>query len=199
MPDVKHFDPQATLETVLRLFWRRGAAATGVQDVVRETGLSRSSLYGTFGGKQELYLAALRRYLEEYSEPVFGRLAADGRGLPAVRDFFDGLIGARCSGAHARWGCMVANAHAGQEAADPAVRGLLDRHHRVLRDALRAALAAAARDGQLAPGCPPEQTADMLTLLAYGVNLRSRAGADAAELTATVTAALERIAAGPAG
>jgi TetR/AcrR family transcriptional regulator, transcriptional repressor for nem operon len=79
------------------------------------------------------------------------------------------------------------------------VRGLLDRHHRVLRDALRAALVAAARDGQLAPGCPPELTADMLTLLAYGVNLRSRAGADAAELTATVSAALERIAAGPAG
>ncbi|MFF9090867.1 hypothetical protein ACF1BE_31720 [Streptomyces sp. NPDC014991] len=34
---------------------------------------------------------------------------------------------------------------------------------------------------------------DLLTLLAYGVNLRSRAGADAATLRATVTAALDSI------
>jgi AcrR family transcriptional regulator len=32
---------------------------------VTATGLDRSSLYATFGGKQELYLAALRRYLEQ--------------------------------------------------------------------------------------------------------------------------------------
>jgi hypothetical protein len=32
--------------------------------------------------------------------------------------------------------------------------------------------------------------ADLLALLAYGVNLRSRAGADARELTRTVTGAL---------
>jgi TetR/AcrR family transcriptional regulator, transcriptional repressor for nem operon len=35
--------------------------------------------------------------------------------------------------------------------------------------------------------------ADLLTLLAYRVNLRSRAGADARELTKTVTGALEAL------
>ncbi|MCP9947652.1 TetR/AcrR family transcriptional regulator [Actinomadura madurae] len=116
VPDVKHFDPEHVLDQVVELFWRRGSASTGVGDVVAATGLSRSSLYATFGGKQELYLAALRRYVERRSRPVLEALAADGRGLPAIAAFFDQLIRARCEGPHARWGCMVSNAHAGARA-----------------------------------------------------------------------------------
>lgn len=193
MPDIKHFDPDATLETVVRLFWRQGVASTGIQDVVTATGLNRSSLYATFGGKQELYLAALRRYLELRSQPMFRRLAEDERGLPAVAEFFDGLIEARCSGEYARWGCMVSNAYAGAENSDPDVRAVLDQHHRELRDAMYAALVTAERRGQLAAGADPDASADLLALLAYGVNLRSRAGADAATLHKTVAAALESI------
>ncbi|MEV6054714.1 helix-turn-helix domain-containing protein [Streptomyces sp. NPDC052107] len=193
MPDIKHFDPDATLDTAVRLFWQQGVATTGIQDIVTATGLNRSSLYATFGGKQELYLAALRRYLEQRSQPMFRRLAEDERGLPAVAEFFDGLIKARCSGEYARWGCMVSNAHAGAENGDPDVRAILDQHHQELRDAMYAALVAAEAEGQLAAGADPGAAADLLALLAYGVNLRSRAGADAKALHRTVTAALESI------
>lgn len=194
MPDIKHFDPDATLDTVVRLFWRQGVASTGIQDVVTETGLNRSSLYATFGGKQELYLAALRCYLERRSQPMFRRLAEDERGLPAVAEFFAALIEARCLGEYARWGCMVSNAHAGAENGDPEIRALLDQHHQQLRDALCAALITADAQGQLAPGADPGSGADLLALLAYGVNLRSRAGAPAAALEKTVAAALASIA-----
>ncbi|KEF18482.1 hypothetical protein ADK47_36435 [Streptomyces rimosus subsp. rimosus] len=48
----------------------------------------------------------------------------------------------------------------------------------------------AAGHGQLAPGVDPDAVAGLLALLAYGVNLRSRTGADPAALEATVTGAL---------
>ncbi|WP_328876134.1 TetR/AcrR family transcriptional regulator [Streptomyces sp. NBC_00287] len=191
MPDVKHFDPDAVLDTVVRLFWRQGAATTGIQDIVGATGLNRSSLYATFGGKQELYRAALERYVELRSRPTLGRLTEDDRGLPAVAEFFDTLIDTRCTGEHAQWGCMISNAHAGTENNDPAVRAILDRQHRRLRDALHAALLTAQRQRQLGKGADPGCAADMLALLAHGVNLRSRAGADAQELRRTVTASIE--------
>lgn len=193
MPDIKHFDPDATLETVVRLFWRQGVASTGIQDVVTATGVNRSSLYATFGGKQDLYLAALRRYVQTRSEPAFRGLAEDGRGLPAVAGFFTELIEVRCAGEFARWGCLIANAHAGAEPGDPEVRDILERHHRRLRDALHAALVTAGSRGQLGPGADPGAGAELLALLAYGVNLRSRAGADAATLHRTVATALRSI------
>ncbi|MFK4106447.1 TetR family transcriptional regulator C-terminal domain-containing protein [Streptomyces sp. NPDC019531] len=136
---------------------------------------------------------ALRRYIEQRSRPAFSRLAEDGRGLPAVHDFFAALIEARCSGAYARWGCMVSNAHAGGENGDPGIRAALDRHHAELREALRTALTAGVAKGQLQPGTDPGAAADLLALLAYGVNLRSRSGADAGELTTTVTGVLDAL------
>ncbi|TMR98306.1 TetR/AcrR family transcriptional regulator [Nonomuraea basaltis] len=187
MPDVKHFDPDAVLEQVERLFWRRGAASTGIAEVVAATGLSRSSLYATFGGKQELYVKALRRYVDQRSQPIFQALADDGRGLAAIEDFFDRLIEARCAGEHARWGCMVSNAHA--DGGDPQVRRVLDQHQDRLRTAMRTAL----ESGEPRPDLDLDAVAEMLTLLAYGVNLRSRAGADATGLRRGVSAALESL------
>ncbi|MFI1994894.1 TetR/AcrR family transcriptional regulator [Actinoplanes sp. NPDC020271] len=192
MPDVKHFDPDAVLDIVVRLFWQRGMASTGVQDIVDATGIARSSLYATFGGKGELFRAALSRYVELSSAPAFSRLT-DDRGLPAVREFFDRLIDARCHGQYARWGCMVSNTHAGGEADDPQVQEILDRHHRELRAAMRTALTSAERHGQLAATVHPDEAADVLALLAYGVNLRSRAGVDAQALRATVAGSLRLI------
>jgi TetR/AcrR family transcriptional regulator, transcriptional repressor for nem operon len=194
LADVKHFDQTAVLGTVVQLFWRQGLATTGIQDVVDETGVNRSSLYATFGGKQELYLAALDRYLEEHALPGFARLAGDPRGLPAVTQFFNQLIRARCTGERARWGCLMVNAHAGPESTDPDVRRRLDHHHKRLRAALRDALGTAHRLGQLHAGVNIDATAGHLALLAYGVNLRSRAGAPAAELKRTLNQTLTALA-----
>ncbi|MCX4426458.1 TetR/AcrR family transcriptional regulator [Streptomyces mirabilis] len=193
MPDIKHFDPDQTLETVVRLFWRQGVATTGVQDIVNATGLNRSSLYATFGGKQELYLAALERYVEERSGPTLGLLAQDDRGLPAVTAFFNRLIETRCTGEYAQWGCMVSNAHAGIENTDPKVRAVLDRQHERLREALHAALLTARRRRQIAAGAGLDAAAEVLALLAHGVNLRSRAGADAQQLQRTAAAAIDAV------
>lgn len=194
MPDIKHFDPDAVLGTVVRLFWRQGVATTGIQDIVDATGLNRSSLYATFGGKQELYRAALERYVRDRSRPTLGRLEEDERGLPAITEFFTGLIETRCTGEYAQWGCMISNAHAGTENDDPQVRALLDRQHQRLRDALHTALMAAQREQQLAEDADPESVADILALLAHGVNLRSRGGADARQLRQTVAAAVTAVA-----
>jgi len=191
VPDVKHFDSAEVLAVVEQLFWRRGVAATGIQDVVAATGLSRSSLYNSFGGKDELYLAALQRYLEQRSQPMFDRLAADDRGLPALADFFERLLQMRCSGARARWGCLISNAHT-EDPVD-AASAVLDQHHAGLSAAFRAVLEVAEGKHQLRSGVDLEASAEMLTLLAYGINLRSRSGVPRATLRTGVRAALEAL------
>ncbi|GAA3606167.1 TetR/AcrR family transcriptional regulator [Nonomuraea rosea] len=190
MPDVKHFDPDAVLDQVVRLFWERGAEVTGIAEVVQATGLSRSSLYATYGGKGQLQAAALARYLQRQSRPVFDELAADTRGLPAIAGFFERLVAARCTGEHARWGCLITNTHA-TGVQDPEVRRVLDAHHDALCAAMHTVLQAARAHDQLRPGVDVEAAAQTLALLAYGVNLRSRAGAEPTGLLAGVQAVLD--------
>jgi TetR/AcrR family transcriptional regulator, transcriptional repressor for nem operon len=190
MPDIKHFDVDATVEIVVELFWRNGLAATGIRDITEGTGLNRSSLYATFGNKQSLYERALRRYIETWSAPTFRHLVDSQSGLLAITDFFDGLIELRCRGPFTGWGCMVTNAHAGVESSDPAVRAILNEHHEQLRDALFAALQTAAGHKQLAVGTDIHASAELLTSLVYTVNLRSRSYADTPKLRRVVAHAL---------
>ena len=60
-PD-KQFDPEIALEKAMRLFWAKGYAATGLNELLATMGIGRKSLYDTFGNKRALYIEALRRY-----------------------------------------------------------------------------------------------------------------------------------------
>lgn len=193
MPDVKHFDPDATVGTVVELLWQRGWPNTGIADVVTATGLSRSSLYATFGGKNELFLTALHRYLAEHANPAFDRLATGSDGLADIATFFDRLIAARCSGRRARWGCLATNLHSAAAATSTDVAPVLADHQQRLRDSLTAALTTARDQRQLRDDLPIGDVAEQLALLAQGVNLRSRAGADPRALRRATAAALAAI------
>lgn len=190
MPDVRHFDPETAVGQVVPLLWRRGWSHTGVQEIVSATGLSRSSLYATFGNKNDMCLIALRRYLADHVDPAFRELELDGRGLRTIATFFGRLITARCSGPHARWGCLATNLQVSTEATEPAVRQVLAEHQRQLVSALTTALGSAEHAGQLRSGIEIDAGAEHLALLAQGVNLRSRAGADPEALRSAVDAAL---------
>jgi TetR/AcrR family transcriptional repressor of nem operon len=194
MADIKHFDVDATVETIVALFWRSGMAATGIRDIVSATGLNRSSLYATFGNKQSVYACALQRYIETWSTPVLRHLTESERGVPAITEFFDGLIQLRCRGPYAGWGCMVTNAHAGVESDDPEIRSMLNQHHDRLRSALCAALESARTRRHLPADTDIDAAAEMLASLVYTVNLRSRSHADAPTLRRIVTQALGSIA-----
>ena len=62
MPRLREFDPQAALTDATRIFWRNGYAETSMEAIFTETGVSRYGLYGTFGNKKELLIAAIRNY-----------------------------------------------------------------------------------------------------------------------------------------
>jgi TetR/AcrR family transcriptional regulator, transcriptional repressor for nem operon len=55
MPKVKLFNEDEVLEKAMELFWKKGYHATSIQDLVTHLGLSRSSIYDTYGGKKELF------------------------------------------------------------------------------------------------------------------------------------------------
>ncbi len=62
MPKVKQFDEQAALEKAMQLFWKQGFHATSMQDLVNHLGISRSSIYDTYGDKRTLFDAAFLYY-----------------------------------------------------------------------------------------------------------------------------------------
>ena len=58
----RSYDEGEVLRAALELFRRQGFEATSLDDLTQAMGISRSSLYAAFGSKQDVLLAALRRY-----------------------------------------------------------------------------------------------------------------------------------------
>jgi len=85
MPRPKEFDPDKVLDRATRQFLATGYEGTSVQDLVEATGLSRSSLYESFGCKHDLYLAALDRYREREVARIADQLEGEGSPLTRLR------------------------------------------------------------------------------------------------------------------
>ncbi|MPY84793.1 MAG: hypothetical protein GEV00_16065 [Actinophytocola sp.] len=99
----------------------------------------------------------------------------------------------RCSGRRASWGCLATNLHSAAAATSTEVAPILAEHQQRLRDSLTAALTTAREQRQLRDDLPIEDVAEQLALLAQGINLRSRAGADPRALRRATAAALAAI------
>ena len=67
----KEFDREEALDRAMAAFWSKGYAATSIEDLVAHMGIQRGSLYGTFGDKRRLFLAALDRYQRVVARELF--------------------------------------------------------------------------------------------------------------------------------
>lgn len=62
MPKVKQFNKEKVLEVASAIFHQKGYNGTSIDEILKATGLSRSSLYDSFKDKHTLYLQALEFY-----------------------------------------------------------------------------------------------------------------------------------------
>jgi TetR/AcrR family transcriptional regulator, transcriptional repressor for nem operon len=62
MPKTKQFDEAEVLQRARELFREKGYNGTSMDELVKVTGLNRSSLYDTFGDKRNLYIRSLEEY-----------------------------------------------------------------------------------------------------------------------------------------
>jgi len=84
----KEFNKKEVLEKAKLLFWTKGFHATSMQNLVDEMGISRASLYDTFGGKQALYTATLKNYQEEQIQLISNYLGSSN----PTKDALDKLM-----------------------------------------------------------------------------------------------------------
>ncbi|NIH81494.1 TetR/AcrR family transcriptional regulator [Amycolatopsis viridis] len=170
MARTKEFDPDATLQAALELFWRQGYEATSMQDLVEHLGVNRASLYATYGSKHDLYLHALDRYCELRGIQTMTVLNRRGPALAAVRDFIRGyLTEVREDPDHK--GCLVTNTATELLPRDAKAARRVEIAFGELEAALAGALTRAQHEGDLAPGKDPRALARFLVTFVQGLRV----------------------------
>lgn len=189
MPVEKQFDIEATLDHAMRAFWKRGYAATSMQDLVAITGVNRASLYATYGDKHDLFLAALRRYA---STVHFRRLAELEAAYPPLEAISRVLL-AFAPQTRDNNGCFLTNTALELAAHDPEAGEIVVQAQRQTQAFFEMVLRRAKREGQLAPHVKPTEAAAGLLAALVGVSVLSRSRPDPALVRRITASALRQL------
>jgi AcrR family transcriptional regulator len=172
----RSFHHETALAQATTAFWRRGFAATSLDDVTAATGLNRPSIYGAFGGKRELYLAALDRYVAQ-SAAAMGALLDPALPLAdGLARVYDRALALYFADAEAPLGCFLIGTAATEAATDADVRAKLGDGLRQLTAAFAARFRAAVAGGELPRDADPALLAELAGAVLHSIALRARAG-----------------------
>ncbi|MBR7673092.1 TetR/AcrR family transcriptional regulator, partial [Streptomyces daliensis] len=121
MAGKKQFDMDTALDAAMIQFWRDGYADTSLDDLSRATGLNRSSIYSSLGGKDTLFLRCLDLYAARYGAKYDAALScAASEPVAAVRAFFDVTLD-RIADPGLPDGCLIAQSAMAVPVLSPAV------------------------------------------------------------------------------
>jgi TetR/AcrR family transcriptional repressor of nem operon len=88
MARTKDFDENEVLTRAMHLFWYKGYSGTSMQDLVDGLGISRSSLYDTYGDKHALFIKALEKYKESASGEMCNIVSNSVSAKEAIKQLF---------------------------------------------------------------------------------------------------------------
>jgi TetR/AcrR family transcriptional repressor of nem operon len=171
------FDREEKIEEAMELFWEQGYEATSVQDLVDHLGLNRSSLYNAFGGKHDLFLAALDRYRERDRRRLRRRLREAPTALEGIRRAF-AAVAERAT--ESRCGCFTANVAVECAPHDPCTEERACESFREMRALFQEAVERAQEEGAVPRERDAEALGHYLTNAYNGIHLTAKTGPPAA-------------------
>lgn len=133
MARTKDFDEDEVLSKAMNLFWLKGYNGTSMQELVDGLGISRSSLYDTYGDKHALFLRALDNYRELTAQGLakIGREA--GSAKDAIRLVLERSINDLAKDKDHK-GCFLVNAAVEMAPHDKEVNGMLCQNDRYMEE-----------------------------------------------------------------
>jgi TetR/AcrR family transcriptional repressor of nem operon len=185
----KAFDEALLLERAMELFWQRGYEATSVRDLCDYLEISNSSLYNTYGGKRELYLAALAAYRRIELEQIEALLASAGSGREALRQLFVELI-EELRADEKRRGSFTLNAAVELGTRDAAVLAQLQEHFADVTALLTTYLAAAQKRNEIDSKQGARELAAYFLLNLYSLATMAKLNASREEMEQVARVAL---------
>ncbi|UQZ32733.1 TetR/AcrR family transcriptional regulator [Paenibacillus sp. PK3_47] len=90
----KDFDTTQVLHKAMQIFGHYGYEGTSLQILLEGLGIARQSMYDTYGTKKELFVKAVRHYLNEKSSAVVVYLQQKQTVKQAIGSIFNEIVAA---------------------------------------------------------------------------------------------------------
>ena len=176
----RQFDEEQALDQAMTLFWRHGYEGTSLSDLTHAMGISRPSLYATFGNKAALFRRSVGRYLEGPGARASAALA-----LPTARETVEALLHMYADAPATPdrpLGCLLVNGALGCSSEAEPVRVELSQVRTASVAALRKRLEIAQREGELPESASPGTLARYVWTVLNGMAIDALDGATRPQL-----------------
>lgn len=173
----REFDERTALLQAMHTFWSQGYESTSISDLLKATGLSKSSLYDTFGSKRELFLAAFDEYRKERMRNLQKYLNQSPTAYASIQAFFEMVIDHAQKDAQP-FGCMSCNEAAELAPHDEEVQQLVEQDFVGIEESFVEAIERGKKDGSVSLDKDARKLARFLCTNHQGLQIMARAKAD---------------------
>jgi TetR/AcrR family transcriptional repressor of nem operon len=177
MARTKDFDETEVLNKAICLFWHKGYNGTSMQDVVDTLGISRSSLYDTYGDKHTLYLKALESYQLSAADELNRILSGEGTAKEKLKGLMEWVVYNLVNDKDHK-GCFMVNAKIETAATDPDVHEVVCRAEQQVVDAFYNTIKAGQDKGEIVNKQDAHALANFMVNTVNGMRVTAKSTTD---------------------
>ncbi|MBL1409926.1 TetR/AcrR family transcriptional regulator [Sphingobacterium faecale] len=190
MARIKTFDESEILQKAVELFWKQGYSATSPQELVGAMGISRSSLYNTYGDKKSLFLKALKRYVDTDTASFVSTLDSSNDAKTTIGNFLRSLITPK-SLKTKPYGCFIINTNVEFSNYDREIQYVIDKNNKMIIEALSDLIARSQIKNLISNKTPSNQLALFIYNNIIGIRVSIRSGISDNLLKSTIEIVLK--------
>ena len=179
MARTKDFDESEVLAKAIKLFWQKGYNGTSMQDLVDGLGISRSSIYDTFGDKHQFYLKALCAYRQNAIAIRDQILNASVPAKAAIRQLMNLTIDQMIRDKQHK-GCFLVNSAVENAPHDKEINAIICQNDRDLENAFYEVIKRGQSNGEIAGKQDPRAVARFLFNNIVGIQVTAKSATDKA-------------------
>jgi TetR/AcrR family transcriptional regulator, transcriptional repressor for nem operon len=159
MPRNREFDEAMVIETATDLFWKKGYHAVSTQDLIDAFGISKSSMYGAYKDKKNLFLLALENYRNNTSKKMIEVLQQERPFKKTMASLLNGLIKESLADAEHK-GCFMVNTAVELAPHDKDISNIIEENRLNIVLALAQAIKRAIKNRELSTKHDPDALAN---------------------------------------
>ena len=148
MARTKDFDESEVLDKAVNLFWLKGYNATSMQDLVDGLGISRSSLYDTYGDKHTLFIKALETYQSQSSGQICSIVSSSLPAKETIKKLLEFIVTGLLSDKTHK-GCFMVNAEVEVAPHDEEVNKMICANDQQVEDAFYLVISKGQESGEI--------------------------------------------------